>query len=64
MAEGIFNFFTKDEEISLYRKILTREQYGNSDIAEFMTKVSFLVLLKVNRRFLKNLLQMAIFQEN
>lgn len=38
MAEGIFNFFTKDEEISLYRKILTREQYGNSDIAEIYDK--------------------------
>ena len=41
MAEGIFNFFTKDEEISLYRKILTREQYGNLILQKFMTKVSF-----------------------
>ncbi len=34
IAETIFKFFTKDQEISLYRKILIREQYGNPKIAE------------------------------
>lgn len=38
MAEAIFNFFTKDQEISLYRRILTREQYGNPEIAKIYDK--------------------------
>lgn len=63
MVKGLFGFFLHDEYTARFRKMMTIEQYKNSDIANLYSKQYFDDVISYQEILFANLMQQGIIKD-
>lgn len=63
MVKGLFTFFLHDEYTARFRKMMTIEQYKNSDIANLYSKQYFDDVISYQEILFANLMQQGIIKD-